>query len=1594
MNPHEIDALVQRLLANPHDREALQYAHREGARDPRSYALVLEKVGSLSTDPAYASYWLTEAANVWATSLGDAHRTARLLMMALEQDPTYDLAAERLAQLYRDKGENKALVALLERRVKTLEPMTAHSEETRALVAGMHEELGRLWSEPPLAQTKKAIERYQRAIELDPRAGAAIYALRELFKKEEQFVDALPLFEAEQALVTDEARKIALYRDEAAVRELADDLPGATEALRRARRLDVNDPALAQEFGATILERVLRGQSVSEAERDEGAKVFVLLAESYENEHGLAYANAALDIEAGHDRAMQLAAHWAEAIGQSSEILPRWRAYLAANPRGPLAEEARKHVGDVPALSEEVDEAEILDEELEALLEPLEEIEPEPELEPMLEAEAELEPSEDLLVQSGDVPGLLQAASHAVSQGDRDEAYRLYSDILALDAAQPEALSWVEDHHRQQRQYAELRDVLVRAARSSSLSHEIKKQQYREIAGLCETHLRDLEGAILAYRQICQLDRADELARHQLKRLLERASRWDELAALLEQEAMGAPDIETRILLERRLAQLHESKRGDDVGAGEAWARIAGLVPDDDSAISTAADFFVKGGRPELAIEVISENISAIEEDAIRAELLERLGRLSEAQGENQAAGDAFASAARITSNIALWARAEASFSAAESFIDAADAAIEQAKLSGGDGEAAFHARAGEHFARAGEEAKAAASYERALDLEPENEAHAREVESRYEAAGLTDKLVESLLGRAARVETATTRLALRKRAAHLQASALDDRDAARTSLALCLEDGEDREALRLLAEYAEASGDFEEAVTTLRRLESSTEDREERLEIVLEQAALLEEHLGDAHAAIARYEEVLTDLDPKNRPALEKIARLYEQQGDSATLALTLERTLTLAEDDEERLALARRLATLYEGALQDTKRAIEALEIVHRLESEDFDAVARLHALAEKAGDDRRAARYLGVLIEVEGDSAEISKMSRRLAEILARLEDEEGALRALSGPADAGDAACREAFVELGDRFGRSDEVAAKLLGWYLAAAPSEARNQALQGAFERFVAMGNDAEAVEVALQLLRSKPTEDIAKQLEIIAVRAKNLDALNAAHDALMHPLSGEARALEYVRQAEALVRAGVDTASALLHGEQGLPSMPPGEAGPLLERLAALATESAQVVDLYERQVGRCKAPADRLRALAEAARVAASSAELERARGFFGLALSGQVPEDAIDSLEEAARSGDAEAGNDALRRMLAEALAEGGHGLRDGGRTRSALLRRAAILAERELSDVERAFEWLGGALVAHVDDETLDTIESLAEKIGEPQRIEAALGRALGEVFDGPLVRKLLGRRIALRRDILDNLPGAAEDLKRLHDLAPSDTAIAEELSALLTELGDHRGMVQLLEDQILRGRDPHARAELARRVAGIWEKELDEPREAADAWRRVLRMKPGDAEAQEGLERARAEMQTRAGAEGEATPPRRPSRSSVAPPPRRSVPPQRGSVRPPPRSSVAPPAPAPVPPPIPAAAIEEAALLIEDLEPIEAAPEASSLPSMPPPLPSAPPPLPSMPPPLPPSGLTHSGPPPLPPREETVGDDEVLLVDDAELIEED
>jgi hypothetical protein len=1421
-----MESLVQRLVQNPHDQEAITLAHQAGQIDPRSYAMLLEQVGKSTQDPAFASHWLTEAANVWSTSLGDAHRAARALMIAIDRDPTQPTPAERLAELYREKGDMKALVALLDRRGKALTALAQQSPEIGAHAAQVYEELGRLWAEEPLNQPRKAVDNYRRAVQFDPSNQYAIYGLRELYKGLGQWHDAIPLFELEQRMVADAERQLALYQDEAEVRRNAGDLPGATQTLRNARAVEGGaDPTLKQQLATSVLERIQAGEQVHPQETAEAAQLFVELAEEYPGEHGYSYSVCALDLEPIHDRAVQLAMYYGEQLGREAEAAPRAAAYLKANPQGALAQQARELVNKMMELGGD-----------ESLLEALA---PPPNADP---AER--------------VAALLDIAKGLARKAKKREAAERYREVVSIEPANDEAVTFLESYLRGTRKYSELKDLLLAAASSPEADVELRAKWIREVAELCESQLRDPDGSIAAWKLLIELNPGDEGPMDQLERLLERAKRWDDLSQLLQQKAEQTDDIEARLLIEKSVAKIHEQRRKDPVATGEAWARIAALVPDDDDAINTAVRFFEKGERPDLAAQVIADNLAGVSDEESRGALSERLGSLCEAAGQHQRAGEAFAEAGALLKQPYLWESSERCFVSAELWEQAASAVSERVQLANkAQDQAALLAVEFGYLVRAGDAAGALERLEQATDLDPDNASYAATLEERYLADAKHKELAAFLLRRADKLADKALRTKLRKQAAQIQKDQLADMDAARDSLVQVLEDVDDPEALGLLLDDAEASLEWSAAAEYAARLSKAVTEPADRVKVALREARIVAQGLEDRSTAIERYESILADFDEGNEEALTAIADLHEAEKNPAGTVDALERLLKASSSDTQKLGLARRLSDIYEGPLESLDDAVRTLVIVREIDDEDYDALERLCELSERLEDWPHVAEYLAGLIGVEGDEDEVSKMTRRLAEILdQRVGKGDEALAALMTVGDEGDEPCRAEYVKLGDKLGWKGIVATKLVEWYIEAPAGEQRNEALRGAFERFIEVGRDSDAASVAKELIRTKGADvELADKLEAIAVKLKDLEALEIAHDLKVQDLSGPTRAEEMVRQAEIMAEAGMEAEEAMQHGEQALTSVPPEDVEPLLARLAQLAKAPGHVIDLYERQVTRCKSPQDRLRALARAAQVASEHDALDRARQFFDISLGGGVQEETLTVLEDIARQADLGRDGKILTKTLAQALAAGGQGSRDGGRTRSALLGRAAQIAYADLEDTDQAFAWLGDALVTHVDDTRLDELERLAEEVGDPQRAASVLNRALDEVFDGPLVRKLLARRARLRKEKLDDLRGAAEDLKRLHDLSPSDTAVMDELANLYTELEDYRGMVQLYEDQILRGKDTATRAELARKVARLWEDQLQDPREAADAWRRVLRMKSGDPEAQEGLERAKAAM---------------------------------------------------------------------------------------------------------------------------------------------
>ncbi len=164
--------------------------------------------------------------------------------------------------------------------------------------------------------------------------------------------------------------------------------------------------------------------------------------------------------------------------------------------------------------------------------------------------------------------------------GHLDDAATTYRSALALD---PEALAPLDELImilRQRGDQSALADALRQRGKVVVETPE-KRAAYAEVAQICE-RAGDRDGAIVAWREIADLDDSDRGALDELARLYRAAGKRNELADTLGRAARlaASPDDEKALRVE--LAQLE----ADGPRAVAAWQGVLDLDPDDLSALA------------------------------------------------------------------------------------------------------------------------------------------------------------------------------------------------------------------------------------------------------------------------------------------------------------------------------------------------------------------------------------------------------------------------------------------------------------------------------------------------------------------------------------------------------------------------------------------------------------------------------------------------------------------------------------------------------------------------------------------------------------------------------------------------------------------------------------------------------------------------------------------------------------------------------------------------------------------------------------------------------------------------------------------------
>jgi len=513
--------------------------------------------------------------------------------------------------------------------------------------------------------------------------------------------------------------------------------------------------------------------------------------------------------------------------------------------------------------------------------------------------------------------------------GDLARAATTYRRAVSTNVAEVPALAALDRVLWRLSRWGELADVLAREAEVAD-TDSIGADFLFRLGDVRESQLRDLTGAVDAYRSVIERTPRHGAARASLERLLSTADEqrgaiidtleplyegeadWARLTDLLAAKLAVTTDHHERAAIYQRVADLAESRLGDDVRALDA-----------------------AGGW--------------LAEDARSTEALGELDRLAALQGrwvEAAARVAGVASAVDDTAAVPLWMYV---------------GTIQLDRI--GDAEGAV------------------ASFDRALALDDEHGPALEGLERIHRSRGDAAALAEVLTRRASLAFDPPSKQVLWTEVAELRERASDAAGAVFAWEAVIDVADDDRVPLARLAAIYQRTGDRRALVTTLGRAAriagEPTEEKALRVQI-----AHLESELGDTAAASAAWQAVL-DLDPDDTTALSALEDLHARAKDWMSVQDVLTRRLELARGSSEKTAVLAKMARLAErerGAVDDAISHWYAALDVDNAQLAAYGELERLLAKAERWHDlvellDRRAELH-GTM----GDSeAEIAALAR---------------------------------------------------------------------------------------------------------------------------------------------------------------------------------------------------------------------------------------------------------------------------------------------------------------------------------------------------------------------------------------------------------------------------------------------------------------------------------------------------------------------------------------------------------------------------------------------------------------------------------------
>lgn len=959
----------------------------------------------------------------------------------------------------------------------------------------------------------------------------------------------------------------------------------------------------------------------------------------------------------------------------------------------------------------------------------------------------------------------VELAKLAEGQKNAQRAIEQYKSLLRQDPENVEAREALKRLYKQTQSHNALVELLrQQLERTPPDEYATRLGILRDVATVYRQYIKSDTALVSVLNQIVQLD--EKLDEHdveemrELVQLYEKLGRWRDLLTNQLKLAEITPDVEEKKVLFRGAARRWLEQFSNVQNATEAYEALLKVAPDDREARERLHELYQKRRAWPALYDLYASELGSLTGDARLGVLKEMAQLAAERLGRSEEAVRLYreiveADPSRVDALDALEKHAERS----KDWRTLAEALERRVNVTADDSaKLNVLQKLGTVYAeQLGDHAAAARAWRRILELQPHHHRALRVLRDTYLQAGDYDGLAEL---------------------------------------------------------YA-SQNDWEGLAEVLSGAADRARDNGAKVELSYRAAAVYEDQLGQPDRAFRSYERILS-VTPNDAKAGRALIPLYERDEKWARLPALYELVYDHSEDEDERLALLRKLVEVTGARLNDRKAAVNYARRAYQGAPGNPLALELLE----------RAARAAGSWDQF--------------------VESLEGRLMTMSA------AALPEAQPENRGKRGKKKRRATEDTGAHLVVAEPESRVLRLKLARVYAEELGQTDRAIATYRALLEQDPTDhEAGAALEHILRRSDRRDDLRWLLDLRVRHTPSDADRIDILRDWAVLEEDAFESPEGAIaihrrileiapNSEPALRALPrlllaQGDAEAAVAVIeqhrqhADFAQRSALDVHLAELYATRLDRPE-----LALEAALRAVEAHDEQSRRAMG------VLEDLLKDPRTRARAAEIlaaeyHASGDSRREAHAvAALLEQTAGTPE----RRALYHRLADIHEEKLHAFSTALDVMLRAVRELPQDlELWDRADVLATKSGRPTDLAEAFREALHGEFPPNVQIELCERAARLHEDKLGDPIGATPYLEKVLTLEPGSEQAFQHLKDILTA-AERWGELQGLYDRAVAATtDPARRTDLLVEVALICEEITEEPQKATRYYERILEVEP-------------------------------------------------------------------------------------------------------------------------------------------------------------